>query len=234
MQSFDYEFMIHTFFLALKGIPMTLVLTFVSFGISMPLGFLMAVVKKNKTPVACQLIGIYVSYIRGTPLILQIFLLYNLLPTFLNFIFKSMHVRINIFNVSNTIYAIIVFVLCETAILEEVFRSALGTVDKGQLEAAGAIGLSSFQGYRHIVIPQAIISALPVLCNSVTDLIKMTSLAFTMSVLDMTAIAKMEGSMRLSYIEAYTSIFLLFLILVLLIEHIFKLVERKFGVYQGA
>ncbi len=229
---FDFKFMIDTFFMALKGIPTTLMLTVTAMLIALPAGFFMAVVRRSKTPAASQLIAVYVSYMRGTPLILQIFLLYNLLPTVLNVLFQALHIPINIFNVSNSIYAIVIFSLCETAILEEVFRSALGTVDKGQLEAASTVGLSPFQGYIHIVIPQALVSALPVLCNTTTDLIKMTSLAFNMSVLDMTAIAKIQAAMQLSYIEAYLSIFFLYLILVLVIERIFGLVERRLRIYQ--
>jgi L-cystine transport system permease protein len=230
---FDFHFMFNTFLLALKGIPMTLMLTGLSLLIALPVGFLMAVVRRNKVPVASQLIAVFVSYMRGTPLLLQIFLLYNLLPTALNIIFLAMHMSVNIFKVNNAIYAVIVFALCETAILSEVFRSALGTVDKGQQEAAYTVGLTPFQAYARIIIPQAIVSALPVLCNSTTDLIKMTSLAFSMSVMDMTAIAKMEANMKLSYIEAYISIFFLYLILVLVVEFIFRCVERRVRVYQA-
>lgn len=229
---FDFKFMFSTFLQALTGIPTTLMLTVTALLVALPVGFLTAVIRRNKYPFASQLVAVYVSYMRGTPLILQIFLLYNLLPTVLNVIFHTLHVPINIFKANNAIYAIIVFSLCETAILEEVFRSALGTVDKGQLEAAYTVGLSPFQGYIRIVIPQAIVTALPVLCNAATDLIKMTSLAFSMSVMDMTAIAKIQASMKLSYIEAYMSIFFLYLILVLIVEYIFRLIERRVKVYQ--
>lgn len=232
--TFDFKFMVDTFVLALQGIPMTLLLTLSSLIIALPIGLLMAIARRHKTPVVSQVIAVFVSYMRGTPLILQIFLLYNLLPTALNALFLALKIPINIFKVDNAIYAVIVFALCETAILTEVFRSALGTVDKGQMEAAYTVGLSTFWAYTRIVIPQALVAALPVLANATTDLIKMTSLAFSMSVMDMTAIAKIQANMKLSYIEAYISIFFLYLIIVLAVEQIFKFVEHRVQIFKAA
>lgn len=232
--AFDFGFMFRTFLLALRGLPVTLELTGIALLISMPLGLLMAIVNRSHVPVASQLIKVYISFMRGTPLIVQIFLLYNSLPTALNILFKAAHIPFNVFHINNIFYALVVFSLSETAVLEEVFRSALSTVDQGQMEAANTVGLTTFQGYTRIVIPQALVSAVPVLCNAVIDLVKATSLAFSMSVMDMTAIAKIQAAMKLSYIEAYMSIFLLYLMLILIIEQIFRMVEKRLRIYRAA
>ena len=82
-----------------------------------------------------------------------------------------------------------------TGSLAEILRSAILTVDKGQLEAAQAIGLTNRQAYIRIVFPQALRAALPNLCNLVINLVKGTSLVFVMTIKDITAIAKVEPLM---------------------------------------
>ena len=90
-----------------------------------------------------------------------------------------------------------------TGSLAEILRSAILTVDKGQLEAAQAIGLTNRQAYIRIVFPQALRSALPNLCNLVINLVKGTSLVFVMTIKDITAIAKVEASYGYQYFESY-------------------------------
>ncbi len=231
----DFKFMVDTFLLALSGIPTTLALTFGTLVVSVPLGFLIAVVNRNRVPGLSLIARLYISFVRGTPVILLIFLIYNSLPNLLFNLFKAWHIsNIDIYSVNNIFYAFAIFIITETAVLAEVFRSALSTVNKGQLEAAWSVGLTSLQAYRRIIIPQALVSAMPVLCSSTTDLIKMTSLAFTMTVLDITAIAKIQASMQLSYIEAYLDIFLLYLIIITVVEKLFKLAENRLKKYKTA
>ncbi|MDR3072227.1 MAG: ABC transporter permease subunit, partial [Clostridiales Family XIII bacterium] len=105
-------------------------------------------------------------------------------------------------------------------------------VDRYQLEAAESIGLTLVQAYRRIVIPQAMAAALPVFCSSVTDLIKLTSLAFLMTIQDVTGICKIEGGTSLSYIEAYMAMALVYLIIVWCVERVFKLAERRVVLFR--
>lgn len=230
----NIKFMLETFIMILSGIPTTLGLTFGTLLVSAPAGFLIAVLNKNKVPVLSSLSKLYISFVRGTPVILLIFLIYNSLPNALYSLFQAGHIKIDIYSVNNIFYAFAIFIITETAILSEVFRSALSTVSKGQLEAAWSVGLTTFQAYYRIIIPQALVSAMPVLCNATTDLIKMTSLAFTMTVLDIAAIAKIQAAMQLSYIEAYLDIFVLYLIIIVIIEKLFNLAEKKLKVYKTA
>lgn len=228
----DFEFMRDTFIMALSGIPITLEITLVSLIFAIPFGFVIAITNINKVPIVSQFFKVFISFMRGTPMILQIFLIYNSLPSLLAILFSNFNINYNIFDLNPIIYAFIVFSLSETAVLAEVFRSALLTVDKGQLEAAYSIGLTSMQGYTRIVIPQAMVAAVPVLCNSTTELIKATSLAFTMAVLEITGIAKTQAGMKLCWIEAYLVIFVIYLILIIVVEQLFKLAERKIKMYK--
>src|SRR5690606_38314741 len=147
------------------------------------------------------------------PIVVQIYVIYSMMPSLIAGFFKQMNIPINVFDIDPILYAYIVFSLNTTAILSEVFRSGLFTVSKGQLEAAQAVGLTNFQSYRRIVIPQALVAAVPNLTTATLNLIKATSLAFIMTVQDITAIAKVEAGFGYNYIEAYTDVFIIYLIL---------------------
>ena len=116
-----------------------------------------------------------------------------------------------------------------TGSLSEILRSAILTVDKGQLEAAQAIGLTNFQAYRRIVFPQALRSALPNLANLVINLVKGTSLVFVMTVKDITALAKVEASHSYQYSESYLVIFVIYLIICGLIQWMFRSLEKRYA-----
>ena len=220
------EFMIEAFKASLSGIPVTLGITAVSLMISMPLALMMAIKKVNSKGPLSFLINTYVSIVRSTPMVLQILLLYSLLPSFLNFFIKQvLKIDFNIFKIPAIYYAYAVFSLNTTAILSEVFRSALLTVDKGQLEAGLSIGLGKFLTYIRIIIPQALVVALPNICNVTVGLLKSSSLAFFMTVQDITAIAKLKAAYAYNYIEAYSIIFILYIILCTMVQLIFKYIE---------
>ena len=220
------EFMIEAFKASLSGIPVTLGITVVSLMISMPLALMMAIKKINSKGPLSFLINTYVSIVRSTPMVLQILLLYSLLPSFLNFFIKQvLKIDFNIFKIPAIYYAYAVFSLNTTAILSEVFRSALLTVDKGQLEAGLSVGLSKVLTYIRIIIPQALVVALPNICNVTVGLLKSSSLAFFMTVQDITAIAKLKAAYAYNYIEAYSIIFILYIILCTMVQLVFKYIE---------
>jgi len=229
----DYKFMRDMFFMSLKGIPVTFQITLVALVYAVPMGFFIAIICVNKVPVLSRIFKVYISFIRGTPFILQIFLVYHSLPSLLAYLFKKFEIGYNIFDINNIVYAFVVFSISEAAILAEVFRSALLTVDKGQLEAAQAVGLTKAQGYIRIVIPQALTASIPVFCNSTTSLIKATSLAFSMSVMEITSIAKIEGGISAAWIEAYLVIAAVYFVLIFTVECGFKLFEKHMVVYRG-
>ena len=226
-------FMAKTFLDALAGVPVTLQLTLVTLLISIPLGFFMALGRMEKK-VAGRLVGGYVSFIRSTPIVVQILFLYSLLPSLLNYLIKNvLMLEFNIFQVDSRLYAYIVFSLNTTAILSEVFRSALSTVSHGQLEAALSIGLSKGQAYWRIIIPQALVSALPNLCNTTVNLLKSTSLAFMMTVKDITAIAKINAAYGYNYIEAYLVIFAIYIVLCSVVQICFRIFEKLVAGYKA-
>lgn len=224
----DFHFLIKTFWLSIRAIPVTLEITVVSLLLAVVPALIIALVRIKKIKVLSQLGAVYVSFIRGTPVVLQILVIYSLIPSLLNVMIQKTGSSFNVFELNPIIYAFIVFALNSTATLSEVFRSALQTVHKGQMEAALSIGLTKFQAFRRILFPQAINSALPNICNLTVGLIKNTSLAFMMTVKDITAVAKIEAAYGYNYIEAYLDIFVVYLIVCSVVQVLFKFTEKKF------
>jgi L-cystine transport system permease protein len=231
--SLDTGFMLHTLLLCLKTLPVTLNITLVTLAVSAPLAFGMALAKIYRIRAVRHIISLYVSFVRGTPIVLQILIIYSLVPSLLNAAVKSAGLSVNVFDLNPILYAYIVFTLNTTAALSEIFRASLLTVDRGQLEAALATGLSPFQAYRRVVIPQAALAAIPNISTLTTGLIKSTSLAFLMTVKDITAAAKIAASYGYNYIEAYLDIFAVYIIICAVTQKLFGFYETRLGMWRG-
>lgn len=228
----DYEFLIRTFYLVLAAVPTTLNLTFVSLLVATPFAFGLALVRMGTGKYIRPLVSGYVTFVRGTPIVLQILMIYSLLPSLLNVIVKDLGWSVNVFDWNPIVYAYIVFSLNTTALLCEVFRSALGSIDKGQIEAALCVGMTKPQAYARIIIPQALVVALPNICNITVNLIKGTSLAFLMTVKDMTAVAKIAASYGYNYIEAYMDVFVGYIIICSVVQVLFNFAENHIGRFR--
>ena len=225
----DLNYIVNTFLVTLKGIPITLTIMVVAILLSFIPALLLALGQIYKVRGVRTFSVVYLAFIRATPPILLILFFYSLFPSLLNQIFKSLGSQVDVFKFNPLYYAFIIYSLMTTGSLSEILRSAILTVDKGQLEAAQAIGLTNFQAYRRIVFPQALRSALPNLANLVINLVKGTSLVFVMTVKDITALAKVEASHSYQYSESYLVIFVIYLIICGLIQWMFRGLEKRYA-----
>ena len=225
----DLNYIVNTFLVTLKGIPVTLIIMVVAILLSFIPALLLALGQIYKVRGVRTFSVLYLAFIRATPPILLILFFYSLFPSLLNQIFKSLGSQVDVFKFNPLYYAFIIYSLMTTGSLSEILRSAILTVDKGQLEAAQAIGLTNFQAYRRIVFPQALRSALPNLANLVINLVKGTSLVFVMTVKDITALAKIEASHSYQYSESYLVIFVIYLIICGLIQWMFRGLEKRYA-----
>lgn len=225
----DLNYIVNTFLVTLKGIPVTLIIMVVAILLSFIPALLLAIGQIYKVRGVRTFSVVYLAFIRATPPILLILFFYSLFPSLLNQIFKSLGSQVDVFKFNPLYYAFIIYSLMTTGSLSEILRSAILTVDKGQLEAAQAIGLTNFQAYRRIVFPQALRSALPNLANLVINLVKGTSLVFVMTVKDITALAKIEASHSYQYSESYLVIFVIYLIICGLIQWMFRGLEKRYA-----
>lgn len=220
-------FMIETMQNAAGAIPVTLYLTLVPFLIGSPIAFFLALAQLRKVRFWGGFSRLYVSFVRGTPVVVLVLLLYNTLPGQLAALFKALGSNFNVYrNIPPIVYAYFIFTITAISALIEIFRAALSSVDRGQLEAAYAMGLTTAQAYIRIIIPQAAVAAMPNLCNLVVTLVKNTSLAFMMTVKDITQTAKLGAALNYKYAEAYIVILVIYIIICLILEIIFKQLEK--------
>ena len=230
----DLDFMQETFLLVWQGAGVTLSLTALSLFLAAPVAFYFAVLRVRGARLGGRLVRGYVSFVRGTPLILQILLLYSLLPSIVNAIVRDLGLDINVFEaVDPFYYAVFIFTINTIALLTEAFRAALLAIPKGQIEAGLAGGLTAFQTYLHVILPQALVVALPSIANITVNLIKGTSLAFLMTVKDIMAVGKIAASYGYNYIEAYLDVFIVYLVLCTIVQLLFAAAERRVGAFRG-
>ena len=223
----DFSYLVKTFVLCVKAIPVTLEITIMSLLLAVIPALLIALCRIHHVKVLDQLGRVFVSFIRGTPIVLQILIVYSIMPSLLNSLVKSAGWSLNVFEVNPIVYAFVVFGINSAATLSEVFRSSITAVPRGQMEAALCAGLTHFQAFRRVLLPQAAVSALPNLCSITVILIKNTSLAFMMTVREITAVAKIEAAYGYNYIESYIDIFIIYIAVCLLVELIFRKIERR-------
>lgn len=224
----DLDYITKTFLETLKGVPTTLLIMIVAMVLSFVPALFLALGQIYKVKGVRTFSLVYLAFIRATPPILLILFFYSLFPSLLNQFLKSIGSDVDIFKLNPIYYAFIIYSLMTTGSLSEILRSAILTVDKGQLEAAQAIGLSTSQAYVRIVFPQALRSALPNLANLVINIVKGTSLVFVMTIKDITAIARVEASYGYQYFESYFVIFLQYILICGLIQWGFSLLEKRY------
>lgn len=231
-QFLNYEFMGRAVIEIIKFIPVTLKITVVSILIAVLIALLSALIRINKIPVLNKITGFYISFVRGTPLLVQIYLSYYGLPKLLDYINLRYGTEIDISSISAISYVYIAFSLNVGAYLSETFRAAILSVDKGQWEAALAVGMTKTKAFVRIILPQAFVIALPNLGNTVISLVKDTSLAFIISVVEMMGQAKIIGAQGLNFFEVYIVVALLYWIICIIIERAVNLWEKKLRVFE--
>lgn len=227
---FDFELVWKQIPELLAYLPITLELAAAAMVLGLAIGLVLAVVKIRRVPVLYQLVSFYISLVRGTPVLVQLYIAYFGIPM----IFKAMNLRfgtnLQAADVPGFVYAVAALGINQSAYSAEVIRSALMSADDGQVEAASAIGMTYFQALRRIILPEAITVALPTLGNLLITMIKSTSLAFTCAVVEMTAQGKIIGGRTYRYFEVYVSLALIYWVITIVIEQILKLLEKKLAI----
>ena len=170
------------------GLKNTLILTFISVALGTVLGTLVAMLKMSKSKILRFIASVYVEVLRGTPILLQLYVFYFVLPN----IFKFM-------KLSQFMWVSISLCINSSAYVSEVIRSGIQAVDKGQTEAARSLGLSSWQSMRLVVLPQAIKNVLPALANEIVTMVKESSICSVLGMAEMMFAAKtIAGSTGIS------------------------------------
>lgn len=179
-------------------------------------------------PILSHLVVLYVSFIRGTPILIQLFLVFYGVPALLLFI------GIDISRMDALYFVIITYAISNGAVFSEIFRSAIQSVDYGQTEAALSVGMKNVQNFFRIVLPQTWSIALPNVANSVIGSLKDTSLAFTIGVMDMMGRGETLIASTAHALEVYISLSIIYYIVVLIMEKAFQAFEKRANRHKAA
>lgn len=217
----------------LTYLPVTLELTLWSALIGLVLGFVLAVIKMKNIPGIKQLIAFMVSFIRGTPIIVQLYLTFFGIPIVLKYINYYRGTNYTVNGIAPVLYVIVALGINSAAYNAVTIQSALESVNKGEIEAAISLGLSGRQRMTRIIIPQAVLLALPSIGNTLISLIKGTSLAFTCSVIEMTAAGKIMAGRDYRYFECYVALAIIYWLITIALEFLIGYIVRAVRVPES-
>ncbi|OCG13748.1 amino acid permease [Gilliamella sp. wkB292] len=215
--NFNIDYFLSVFPQILPYLPVTLFISIVSIIFAIVLGLAIALVRNNNIVIVDSIFSLFISLFRGIPSVVLLFIIYYGLPQIFP-VLKQM---------GATTAAIICFSLKYSAYLAEIFRAGLASVDIGQKEAGLTSGLSIFQVYRGIILPQAMINALPNTGNMFISLLKDSSVAFFVGVQELLAAGKMLTANSFLYFETYLAVGIVYWLTVVAYSWIQKQLERK-------
>ena len=200
---------------------MTCAIFFLTLLFSLPLGMGVALLRMGRNKVLSGIMRVYISILRGTPLMLQIIVVY----------FAPYYVfRIRISQNYRFIAVIIAFVLNYAAYFAEIYRSGIQSVPRGQYEAAQVLGYSKNQTFMKIIVPQVIKRVLPAITNEVITLVKDTSLSFVIAEAEMFTIAKQIASKEASIMPLMIA-GVFYYVFNFIVEVVMNFIEKKYNYY---
>ena len=204
------------------GMAVSIYIFVVTLLFSLPLGLLISFGRMSKNPVISGIMKVYISVMRGTPLMLQLMVVY-----FGPYYIFGIHVS----NSYRMVAALIGFVINYAAYFAEIYRGGIQSIDRGQYEAAEVLGYTKVQTFFVIVLPQVIKRILPAVTNEVITLVKDTSLAFTISVAEMFTTAKALASSQTSMMP-FVAAALFYYVFNYVVAYSMEFIEKKLSYYR--
>lgn len=228
------SFMIEAFLEVLKGVPYTLAISIVAVIVGLLVGSLFALIQYRRVPVLSQIITVCNSFMRSTPLIVQLFIFYYGLPALILALNAQFNWQLNPDMFHPLAIAFVAFSLHAVAYLSESIKGGLLAVSHDQYEAAQTVGLSRWHVYTRIVLPQAYGYALPNIANQFIMLIKGTSLAFAIQIPEIMGVSTVIANEGYRFVEVYTIAVIFYWVVAIVLEYVFHRLEFKTTRYLRA
>lgn len=203
----------------LNGLWTTLKISFFSAILTFIIGIIIALMKLSSLSFLRSIATVYITIVRGTPLLVQIFLFYFIVA--------------NIFELERFLAGVLSLGIFFGAYMAEILRGAIQSIDKGQLEAAKSLGISNFQAMRYIILPQAFKRALPTLVGEMIALVKDSSLVSVISITDLTKVGKEIVANTFSPFETWIVVAILYLCITSILSLIGHRIEKRMAQKGG-
>lgn len=225
---FSVQYMLDSLPTLASYLPVTVFITLVSGVIGIFLGMLLAVVRVRKVPVLNLLPRIFISFIRSTPFLVQLFVVYFGVPELLQ------KLGVDVDSLPPMLFILVIFVLHVGAYGAEILRASIQSVAPGEKEAAASLGMTTCQIYRRVILPQAFVLSIPPLLNEIISTLKSTALIFNVGIVDMMRQADLMGGNSQRYLELYVDAAILYGVLIFALTVAGRLTEKHFNVEERA
>lgn len=215
---FDFDLIIRSFPLLLTGALVTIKITVISVGLGLLIGMIVGIGRLSKIWPIRFLATVYVDFLRGTPLLVQIFIIYFAIPIASGY------------RISPFIAAITACSLNSGAYIAEIFRAGIQSIDKGQTEAGRSLGMSWAQTMRFIILPQAFKRIIPPLGNEFIAMMKDTSLVSVIGFEELTRRGQLIIASTYGSLEIWLSVAVIYLAMTLTVSRVVDLLERRYKI----
>jgi len=200
----------------IPAIPNTVLITILSFALALILGLIIGVFRISRIRFISSLAALYINIIRGVPLLVQIFFIYFGLGKFLNF--------------DRFTAGVLAVGICYSAYLAEIFRSGIEAIDRGQHEAAQALGMTRFQTLRYVIIPQSLRIVIPPIANEFIASLKDSSLVSIIGLREITRAGREYYSQYFVDFQTWVMVALIYLVMTLTLSRVVKYLEKIYAV----
>lgn len=220
-----------------QGILITIFVTLIGFALAASMGMLLALASLSRSVILRQMARFYVEIIRGVPIIVLLlyvaFVFAPALVAFYNWLAEAVGAEtIRTRDFPLLWRAIIALAIGYSAFIAEVFRAGLQSVERGQIEAAEALGMGRWLRFRFIIFPQAIRTILPPLGNDFVAMVKDSSLVSVLGVLDITQLGKVTAASNFRYFETYNVVALIYLSMTITLSILLRRLEQRMRLGQ--
>jgi His/Glu/Gln/Arg/opine family amino acid ABC transporter permease subunit len=213
-------------------VPVTLALAITSMLLACLLGLVVSVIRMKQIPILSRIADLYVLLGRALPTMIVLYIVFFALPIILMMFAETTGQKVDFNQIPAVTFAIIGLTLNTGAYLAEIFRAAVQSVDKGQMEAALSVGMTWWQGFSRIVLRQAAVFAIPLMANQFLNLIKNTSIAFMITVMELFGAANVLSANNNRYLEVYVVVALLYWGMSVTFEKLFLVIEDKLAFFK--
>jgi His/Glu/Gln/Arg/opine family amino acid ABC transporter permease subunit len=213
---FKLDLCIQTLPFLLQGLKTTIGLTLLAMVFGIVLGLIIALLRISRSPLLRGLSLVYVDTLRGTPLLLQILVVYYVFPGF--------GIKLDAFT-----SGVVALSFNSAAYISEIFRAGIESISIGQFEAANSIGMNYYQTMKHVILPQTIRRVIPPITNEIVALLKDTSLVMITGIAELTYKSKQVASATANVLTPYLAAGIIYLLITIPLTRLSQNLERRFS-----
>ncbi|MGZ0084818.1 amino acid ABC transporter permease [Caldibacillus thermoamylovorans] len=228
----DIPFMWTAFKEIIKALPETMMLTLIPLFVGFFIGLVVALIRVYKVKGLLAIANGYVSFLRGTPIIMHVMLIYFGFPLLIDTVAAKLGISVQTQLIPISTFVLTALSLSAGAYLSEVIRSGILSIPKGQVEAAYSVGMNTFQTMVRIILPQALAQSIPNFTNIFVGFLHTSSIAFLVSQKELTGAANIVASTNLKFLEAYIAAGIIYWLVTILVEGLSSLVEKRATSYM--